>query len=108
MRKDTEMAKKQRRTFTSEQKAHAVAAYHECKNLSQVGRDLGISPSVIGAWVKQARIDAGDADAGSGPTTNERKEIERLRRELRKTEQERDFLKKAAAFFAADQTRSTC
>lgn len=94
MRKDTEMAKKQRRAFTSEQKAHGVAAYHECKDLSQVGRDFGISPSVIGAWVKQARIDTGDADADSGPTTKEQTEIERFRPELRKMERERDFLKR--------------
>jgi len=83
-----------------------VAAFHECKNLSKVGRDLGISPSVIGAWVKQARIDSG-AGPKDGPTTTEQAELQRLRRELRKTEQERDFLKKAAAFFAADQTRGT-
>lgn len=106
MRKDIGMAKKQRRTFTAEQKAHAVAAYDECKNLAQVGRDLGISPSVIRSWVKQARVDRGQGVSGE-PTTAERAEIARLKRELRKTEQERDFLKKAAAFFAAEETRGT-
>ena len=85
------MAKKQRRTFTAEQKALAVAAYDECKNLAQVGRDLGISGSVIRSWVKQAHVDRGEGVAGEA-TTAERAEITRLKRELKKTEQERDFL----------------
>jgi transposase-like protein len=102
----SEMAKRERRRFTKEQKESAVAAYRACENYSQVGREIGVHPSVLRAWVKQA-----DADEGKGPavalTTDERAELSKLRRDLRRVEQERDFLKKAAAYFAKDEDRRT-
>jgi transposase-like protein len=52
-----------------------------------------------------------DIDDGKGPvdalTTEEREELRRLRRENRRLEMERDFLKKAAAFFAQEEDRRT-
>lgn len=98
------MAQRPRRSFTKEQKANAVTAYRESGNLSQVARDLDLSPSVLRSWVKQA-----DIDDGNGPecalTSEEREELRRLRRENRVLQQERDFLKKAAAFFAKEEDR---
>lgn len=100
------MARRQRRSFTKEQKANAVAAVRECGNLSQVARELDLHTSVLRSWVKQADIDAGDGPAGA-LTSEEQEELRRLRREVRRLEQERDFLKKAAAFFAKDDDRRT-
>jgi len=95
------MAKKTRRTFTPEQRANAVAAYAACESYAQVARDLDIHASVLRTWVKQAEIDRGNGPTGA-LTTDERAELNQLRRETRKLTQERDFLKKAAAFFARD------
>jgi transposase len=53
--------------------------------------------------VKQAAIDE-NKDPQGALTTDERAELTRLRRELRTVEQERDFLKKTAAYFAKSQS----
>lgn len=92
---------RRRRTFTPEQKAEAVRLVNETGNLAQVCRDLDIQRSVVKRWVDQAAVDAGEGPAGA-LTTDEKEELARLRREVRTLKQERDFLKKAAAFFAKE------
>ena len=57
----------------------------------------------ISAWIRQAALDAGERD--DGLTTTERDELRRLRRDNRRLREERDILKKAAAWFARE-TRS--
>jgi transposase len=69
------------------------------RSFSEVAKELGISDESLRRWVKQAEIDAGERD---GLTTDEREELRRLRRENKVLKQERDFLKKAAAFFARE------
>ena len=54
--------KRVRRSFTEEFKAGAVRlVLDEGKTVSQVGRDLDVSQSVVGNWVKQARADQATA-----------------------------------------------
>jgi transposase len=69
------------------------------RSIAQVARDLGISNQTLRNWVKQADVDAGKRE---GLTTDEREELRRLRRENRTLLQEREILKKAAAFFARE------
>ena len=100
------MSKRSRRTFTPEQKADAVRLVNQVGNLSKVARDLDLDPNSLRRWVRQFSIDAGKGPAGA-LTTDERAELTRLRRENRMLQEERDFLKKAAAFFAKDPERSS-
>ena len=93
--------KRVRRSFTEEFKAGAVRlVLDEGKTVSQVGRDLDVSQSVVGNWVKQARADR--SNGKTGLTTEERGELVKLRREVRELRLQRDILKKAAAFFARE------
>ena len=94
------MSKKKRRTFTPEQKAEAVKIVRTSgKTVAQVAREMGLTETALRNWVRQDEINP----SPQGPlTTDERAELNRLRKDLKRVEMERDFLKKAAAFFARE------
>jgi transposase len=71
----------------------------EGKTVGQVSRDLDLTESAVRLWVERARADRGTGRAGA-LTTAEREELARLRKENRILAEEREILKKAAAFFA--------
>jgi transposase len=70
------------------------------KSIRQVAKDLGISEVSLRNWVKQAAADAGERPCGL--SSDEREELQRLRRENQTLRMEREILKKAAAFFAKE------
>lgn len=59
-----------------------------------------MSPQSLRNWVKQSQLDRHERD--DGLTTDERAELTRLRRENARLQQERDLLKRATVFFAAE------
>jgi transposase len=98
------MTKRKRRKFTPEFKAETVRLVRESnKTIAEIARDLELTESALRSWVAQAEVDAGQGPAGA-LTTSEREELTRLRRENKVLQQEREILKKAAAFFAKENT----
>jgi transposase len=94
-----------RRSFTREFKLEAVKLVRERGvSVTQAARDLGISQSVLGRWVREASADPKQAFPGRGQMKPDDAEVARLRRELAKTKAERDILKKAIAFFTKEPT----
>lgn len=70
------------------------------RSVPDVAEALGVSQQSLRNWVRQAQLDARERD--DGLTSAEREELRALRRKVRRLEQERDLLKRAAAFFAAE------
>ena len=65
--------------------------------LPEVARDLDVPYQTLYYWLTKA---GKVARASAGPPETAEEEVRRLRRELDEVKMERDFLKKAAAFFA--------
>ena len=89
-----------RRKFTPEYKAEAVQfVITSGQPIAAVARNLGIVEGTLGNWVAKARE---NGEFREPPLElSERAEFERVKKELQQVKMERDFLKKAAAFFAS-------
>lgn len=104
------LGKRERRSFSAEFKLEAVQLMRSRRaqgvSLEQIGRELEVRPDQLRAWSRQADKRSGakppDVFPGNGNLPSAEEEIRRLRRELEVTRQERDFLKKATAFFAKE------
>jgi transposase len=69
------------------------------RSLAEASKSLGVSQQTLRNWLRQEAVDAGQAE---GVSREEREELRRLRRENRILREEREILKKAAAFFAKE------
>ena len=98
------MERRHRRKFTPEFKARTVELVRSSgKPIAQVCRELDLTETAVRRWVLQAQIDAGERE---GLSSAECEELARLRKEVRVLREEREILRKAAAFFARqDETR---
>jgi transposase len=91
-----------RRHFTKEFKLEAVRLLeHSGRPGAEIARELGIRRNQLYKWAEQLKgKGATRAFLGSGPRRAAEDELTRLKRELAQVTEERDILKKAAAFFA--------
>ena len=91
----------QRNNYTDAFRQEAVRLLRESgKSACQLGRELGVSQSVLSRCKRQAD------EAEDRPTDSEHtaEEVRRLRREVAQLRMDRDILKKATAFFAKESS----
>lgn len=94
--------KKTRRQFTKEFKAEAVKLC-ENRTLSEVSKSIGVSVSVLGRWCRATEGEASGALSGGGKRILLEEENRQLRKRVLDLEEDKEILKKAAAYFAKNQ-----
>jgi transposase len=98
------MGRRKRRVFSEEQKASSVEYVRSTgKTICEAARDLELTESALRRWVEEAQSQVSEGP-GEKLSQEEREELRRLRRENQQLRLEREFLKKAAAFFAKESS----
>ncbi|SRR5206468_4464803 len=90
--------------YTPEYRRRLVELVRSGRSPESLAKQFEPTAQAIRNWVKQADLDEGRR--ADGLTTEEREELTRLRREIKILREEREILKKAAAWFAKE-TSST-
>ena len=95
---------RKRKSFTKEFKLEAVRLLElRQKPAAQLAAELGVERNQLNKWQAQLQKKGDKAFPGCGQKPlKERSEVERLKRELKRVTEERDILKKAAAYFAKE------
>jgi transposase len=91
---------KTRPAYPEEFRREAVQMLRAGRTPRELAESLGVSEQTLRNWRRQDQRDRHERD--DGLTSDERDELRRLRRENARLKQERDLLKRAAAFFAAE------
>ena len=94
---------KSRKTYSKEFKLDAIALVREQNySTAEAARNLEVTPQILGRWIKEAENDDGHAFRGNGKLTPEQEEIRKLKAQVKRSEMEREILKKATVFFAKE------
>ena len=92
-----------RKKYSAEFKAEAVELVRSSSSsASAVARDLGLSPTMLNRWCREAHRSSKPVFQGSGTPRDQ--ELARLKRELAQVKKERDFLRDAATYFAKESS----
>jgi len=95
-----------RKKYSPEFKREAVElARRSGTSCRQIAQEIGVAPSLLNRWVREAQPGTQKAFPGTGSPRDE--ELARLKRELARVTKERDFLRDAAAYVARESSSGT-
>ncbi len=98
--------KRKVRKYDKEFKERAVKLYHSSdKSYEELGVELGIPPATLSTWVHTSKQLSAKSNQKSSNDIDTSKELQRLKRDLAVTKEERDILKKALAIFSGDNRK---
>lgn len=93
-------SKRGRGPYPPEFRREAVELYRSSgRSLKTISEELGIALESLRTWNRQYEVDVGKRE---GLSSDEREELKRLRKDNARLKQEREILKRAAAFFARE------
>ena len=94
---------RRRRTYPKEfRKGAAALIIDQKRTVADVAEELSLVEQTLGNWVRQEKIDRGERE---GLSTEEREELGRLKREVKRLTMERDLLKRSVAFWVKEVDR---
>ena len=92
-----------RKKYSKEFKLDAVSlVIEQGYNRAEAARSLGINANMLGRWVKEYQAGDGQSFRGNGKQSPEQEEIRKLKTQVKRLQMEKDILKKATVFFAAE------
>jgi transposase len=97
------MSQEKPKTYSAEFRESAVRLANESdQSIAQTAKDLGINVNTLHTWISKYRRPS-DQDKTVRTDQHLYDELKRLKKEVARLTEERDLLKKAAAYFAKEQ-----
>ncbi len=92
-----------RKKYSKEFKLDAVSLVLDQKyTRAEAARSLGINQNMLGRWIKEHESEDGQSFRGNGKLSPEQEQIRDLKSQVKRLELEKEILKKATVFFAAE------
>ncbi len=92
-----------RKKYSKEFKLDAVSlVIDQHYSRTDAARSLGINANMLGRWVKERQAGDGQSFRGNGKLNPEQEELRKLKAQVKRLQMEKDILKKATVFFAAE------
>ncbi len=93
-----------RHYYPEEYRRRIIELARSGRRVTDLAKEFKVPLSTVSRWVQQARIDRKEVD---GLTTDEKAELARLRREVAELREEKEILKKFAAWSAQEANWNT-
>jgi transposase len=92
-----------RKKYLKEFKLDAVSLVVEQRySRTEAAKSLAINSNMLGRWIKEAESDDGHSFRGNGKMSPDQEQMRALQKRVKRLEMEKDILKKATVFFAAE------